>query len=124
MDEITIHKFFQALCPSLNGHIFELRRLRGAVQNFCRTVDEATTIAAADRGRNCYFGVALRDGQQGDRGHAALIPVLWADLDWKDYEGAGRRLVRFLRPLNTDRQSWWPLATAGTSIGCCGSRRW
>jgi len=40
---------------------------------------------AADGGRSMFFGVAPRNGRQGDKAHCYGLTALWADLDAKDF---------------------------------------
>ena len=84
---ITAKQFFQTLYEDPNGYFLEIRRLPGGVQNFCQSIEQAVSIASVDRSHNIYFGVALRSDRKGDEAHAAVVPTLWADIDWKDFAG-------------------------------------
>ncbi len=102
MDRPVVGKlgFFEALYPDgVGGHYLEIRCLPGAAQTFCTSIGEAVTVAEGERGRNTYFGVALRAEPRGDETSVAEIPALWVDVDWKGFEGgwkeAGEMLAAF-----------------------------
>ena len=83
-------KFFDALYPEVNGHYLEVRKLPSRHQTWCRSTADAV-VASTDARENIYFGVCLRSGQSGNEEHAALLPALWADVDWKRFEGSRER---------------------------------
>lgn len=84
---ISTQAFFEALYPDgLDGAYLEIRKLPSRHQTFASTIEEAVR-AAQDATQNVYFGVGLRRDRVGTEEAVKTIPALWADVDWKDYEG-------------------------------------
>ena len=92
--EISTLEFFRTFYPAFNGqHHLEIRKLPGGKQTFCRSAEEAA-IAADDSAQNVHFGVSMRDGKYGDEEHASLLPVVFADVDTRDFGGDRRAAAK------------------------------
>jgi len=88
-----IRKFFKSLYgPDLHDLYLEIFKLPGAHQIWCASIEEAVE-AADDEKHDVFFGVGLRWDKKGDEDHVALIPALWVDMDWKDFEGGKKEAL-------------------------------
>ncbi|OGG46693.1 MAG: hypothetical protein A3F84_25160 [Candidatus Handelsmanbacteria bacterium RIFCSPLOWO2_12_FULL_64_10] len=85
--DISTQAFFEALYPDgLGGAFLEIRKLPSRHQVFASTIEKAVS-AAQDATQNVYFGVGLRRDRVGTEEAVTRVTALWADVDWKDYEG-------------------------------------
>lgn len=91
--------FFDLLFPDIGANFIEIRTLPTVRQFFCSTTEDAAQTVESLPNTNVHFGTCLRNDRIGDEQHSSTIGALWADVDFKDFEGgqaeARKRILAF-----------------------------
>ena len=92
--KISRFDFFEKLYSFCDG-LLELRALPDKNRIFFKPTSRSdiNDFCSTYRNNHLYFGVATRDGKGGKKDNIIHIPAVWSDIDFKNTESLGLKLV-------------------------------